>query len=359
MDLREEYKKSMESSSPDREAMDRMKAAVLAKIAAGEGEPGIPEVNKGRKPLPLRRIAYVGGAAAACAVIAVSAATIIPNIKGANDMVTAGESSSAASIQESAGVDTTGNTGAEVAGDAAATVDTIPGEIQSDTKATDCTASDSIAITWEGSLDDNMPNPEAGYDPEDGQTAEELPDGDIDVMPDMRPNTGADTTPNKGSTTPEEPPVSDEPDNSASDSITGLPDKGYTGDAWGFGSAEICATVEPDTSDMPNPGFAGDPTVSTGEYAWEETEELDMTLEDDEALDTEEAVPEREITIVFSGGDWVSYAGEKYTLCKRKPPEGTPVSAVDPVTRMHYNVVQSGSTIAVYQSGKLVGVYKK
>lgn len=46
MDLREEYKKSMESSSPDREAMDRMKAAVLAKIAAGEGEPGIPEVRK-------------------------------------------------------------------------------------------------------------------------------------------------------------------------------------------------------------------------------------------------------------------------------------------------------------------------
>ena len=84
-----------------------------------------------------------------------------------------------------------------------------------------------------------------------------------------------------------------------------------------------------------------------------------MTLEDDAALDTEEAAPEREITIVFSGGDWVSYAGERYTLCKRKPPEGTPVSAVDPVTRTHYNVVQSGGTIAVYQSGKLVGVYKK
>ena len=82
-----------------------------------------------------------------------------------------------------------------------------------------------------------------------------------------------------------------------------------------------------------------------------------MTL--DEALDTEEAAPEREITIVFSGGDWVSYAGERYTLCKRKPPEGTPVNAVDPVTRTHYHVVQSGGTIAVYQSGKLVGVYKK
>lgn len=158
MDLREEYKKSMESSSPDREAMDRMKAAVLAKIAAGEGEPGIPEVNKERKPLPLRRIAYIGGAAAACAVIAVSAATIIPNIRGANDMVSAGESSSAAesgsaaSIQASAGADTSGDTGAE-AWDTAA-----PGEIQ-DSINVEGTASDSAVITWEGSLDDNMPNP--------------------------------------------------------------------------------------------------------------------------------------------------------------------------------------------------------
>lgn len=345
MDLREEYKKSMESSSPDREAMDRMKAAVLAKIAAGEGEPGIPEVSKERKPLPLRRIAYIGGAAAACAVIAVSAATIIPNIRGANGMVSAAESSSAASIQASAGADTSGDTDAE-AWDTAA-----PGEIQ-DSINIEGTASDSIEITWEGSLDDNMPNPEAGYDQGYGQTAEEFPDDSIDVMPDLIPNTGVDSTPNKGSTVTAEPPASDEPDDSASDSITGLPDKGYTGEAWGFGSAEICATGEiGGSSDR-------DSEMSTEEYC-DETAELGMTLEDDAALDTEEAAPEREITIVFSGGDWVSYAGERYTLCKRKPPEGTPVSAVDPVTRTHYNVVQSGGTIAVYQSGKLVGVYKK
>lgn len=344
MDLREEYKKSMESSSPDREAMDRMKAAVLAKIAAGEGEPGIPEVNKERKPLPLRRIAYIGGAAAACAVIAVSAATIIPNIRGANDMVSAAESSSAASIQASAGADTSGDTGA-AAGDTAA-----PGEIQ-DSINIEGTASDSAVITWEGSLDDNMPNPGAWFDPGYGQTAEVAPDNSIDVMPDLIPNTGVDSTPNKGSTVTAEPPASDEPDDSASDSITELPDKGYTGEAWGFGSAEICATGEiGGSSDR-------DSEMSTEEYVCDETAEFGMTL--DEALDTEEAAPEREITIVFSGGDWVSYAGERYTLCKRKPPEGIPVNAVDPVTRTHYHVVQSGGTIAVYQSGKLVGVYKK
>ena len=171
-------------------------------------------------------------------------------------------------------------------------------------------------------------------------------------MPDLIPNTGVDSTPNKGSTVTAEPPTSDEPDDSASDSITGLPDKGYTGEAWGFGSAEICATGEiGGSSDR-------DSEMSTEEYC-DETAELGMTLEDDAALDTEEAAPEREITIVFSGGDWVSYAGERYTLCKRKPPEGTPVNAVDPVTRTHYHVVQSGGTIAVYQSGKLVGVYNK
>lgn len=331
MDLREEYKKSMESSSPDREAMDRMKAAVLAKIAAGEGEPGIPEVNKERKPLPLRRIAYIGGAAAACAVIAVSAATIIPNIRGANDMV------SAASIQASAGADTSGDTGA-AAGDTAA-----PGEIQ-DSINIEGAADDSAVITIEGSPDYDMTNPGAWFDPGYGQTAEVAPDNSMNTIPDTA------TDANKGSTVTAEPPASDEPDNSASDSITELPDKGYTGEAWGFGSAEICATGEiGGSSDR-------DSEMSTEEYC-DETAEFGMTL--DEALDTEEAAPEREITIVFSGGDWVSYAGERYTLCKRKPPEGIPVNAVDPVTRTHYHVVQSGGTIAVYQSGKLVGVYKK
>ncbi len=340
MDLREEYKKSMESSSPDREAMDRMKAAVLAKIAAGEGEPGIPEVNKERKPLPLRRIAYIGGAAAACAVIAVSAATIIPNIRGANDMVSAGESSSAASIQASAGADTSGDTGA-AAGDTAA-----PGEIQ-DSINIEGTASDSAVITIECSPDYDMTNPGAWFDPGYGQTAEVAPDNSMNTIP----NTGVDSTPNKGSTVTAEPPASDEPDNSASDSITELPDKGHTGEAWGFGSADLGATGEiGGSSDR-------DSEMSTEEYVCDETAEFGMTL--DEALDTEEAAPEREITIVFSGGDWVSYAGERYTLCKRKPPEGIPVNAVDPVTRTHYHVVQSGGTIAVYQSGKLVGVYKK
>ena len=259
-------------------------------------------------------------------------------------MVSAGESSSAASIQASAGADTSGDTGAE-AWDTAA-----PGEIQ-DSINIEGTASDSAVITWEGSLDDNMPNPEAGYDPGYGQTAEDAPDNSIDVMPDLIPNTGVDSTPNKGSTVTAEPPASDEPDNSASDSITELPDKGHTGEAWGFGSADLGATGEiGGSSDR-------DSEMSTEEYVCDETAEFGMTL--DEALDTEEAAPEREITIVFSGGDWVSYAGERYTLCKRKPPEGIPVNAVDPVTRTHYHVVQSGGTIAVYQSGKLVGVYKK
>ena len=343
MDLREEYKKSMESSSPDREAMDRMKAAVLAKIAAGEGEPGIPEVNKERKPLPLRRIAYIGGAAAACAVIAVSAATIIPNIRGANDMVSAGESSSAAesgsaaSIQASAGADTSGDTGA-AAGDTAA-----PGEIQ-DSINIEGAADDSAVITIEGSPNYDMTNPGAWFDPGYVQTAEVAPDNSMNTIPDT------DVGTNKGSTVTAEPPASDEPDNSASDSITELPDKGHTGEAWGFGSADLGATGEIGGSSDRNS------EMSTEEYC-DETAEFGMTL--DEALDTEEAAPEREITIVFSGGDWGSYAGERYTLCKRKPPEGIPVNAVDPVTRTHYHVVQSGGTIAVYQSGKLVGVYKK
>lgn len=95
MNFRDEYKKSAESLSPDRKTIDRMKAAVMAEINSGAAEEPKP-----RKPLLLNRIALIGGAAAACAIITVSAVNFIPKMMNSNDMVSEADISSSAAAAE-------------------------------------------------------------------------------------------------------------------------------------------------------------------------------------------------------------------------------------------------------------------
>lgn len=73
MDFREEYKKSAAEINPDQETVDRMKAAVMARLS----EENITSEPERKKP-PLKKIAFIGGAAAACAVITVSAVSLLP-----------------------------------------------------------------------------------------------------------------------------------------------------------------------------------------------------------------------------------------------------------------------------------------
>lgn len=351
MDLREEYKKSMESASPDREAMDRMKAAVLAKIAAGEGEPGIPEAKK--KPLPLRRIACIGGAAAACAVIAVSAATILPNMENATGMVSKSESSMAAGeiagSCDISGADFSGN--AEIC-------DTDPGITASGTKDNWFFEEDDIVNMTEDVADGIAPDSITDTTPENSWSA--------DTTGNMPDNGG---TANSLPPDRDEPDKADEPedaddklaDSAATAEIADAADsgnsKGDSGNFWG------AVTVEPAyTGEVPTADQSVDESTHNPEAGFDETAECDETLEMCETVEMTEEGPdpeERMTTIVFSGGDWVSYAGERYTLCKRKPPAGAAVTAVDPVSGTYYDVVQDGGTIAVYNGGKLVGVYKK
>lgn len=96
MNFKDEYKKSAENISPDKEAIARMKAAVMAKIEADpEGSADIPEK---KKPLPLRRIAYIGGAAAACACITLAAVVLNSRLNSSDNMIS-GSVSSAASME--------------------------------------------------------------------------------------------------------------------------------------------------------------------------------------------------------------------------------------------------------------------
>ncbi len=109
MNFRDEYKKSAESISPDREAMDRMKAAIKAQLESEQDSPVTEQEHK--KPLPLKRIAYIGGAVAACAVVTVSAFTLLPLFKNSGSIT----DTSSISMAETA-ADTAATTSAESAG---------------------------------------------------------------------------------------------------------------------------------------------------------------------------------------------------------------------------------------------------
>ena len=106
MKLSEEYKKSAENMNPDRQTIDRMKAAVLKELQEQPDAPAQP-LEEPKKPLPLRRIAYIGGAVAACAAITVAAVNLVPSLKASNAMISSGAiADSSASAAEIAGNET-------------------------------------------------------------------------------------------------------------------------------------------------------------------------------------------------------------------------------------------------------------
>lgn len=111
MNFRDEYKKSAESISPDREAMDRMKAAIKAQLESEQSFPVTDTEQEHKKPLPLKRIAYIGGAVAACAVVTVSAFTLLPLFRNSGSITDTSNSSMA----ETAAADTAVTTSAESA----------------------------------------------------------------------------------------------------------------------------------------------------------------------------------------------------------------------------------------------------
>ena len=93
MDFREEYKKSAEVMTPSAEAMERMTQNIMEQINA-----------PAKKAIPFKKISYIGGAIAACAVITVGAVKLLPSMQtelatadaAANESVTAVYQDSAA-----------------------------------------------------------------------------------------------------------------------------------------------------------------------------------------------------------------------------------------------------------------------
>ena len=342
MDLREEYKKSMESSSPDRQTMDRMKAAVYAMLQAGEGQPGIP----GEKRRPINRFAYIGGAAAACAIIAVSAATILPNVSKNNNMIHDSSMAAGAVSSEGSCMDTASAATKESASAAGIAPDFTDGTVGVD----GITDADSAGGAYDVTANEFPFTDEIGADDavEDatGNITAEIddcrpdPDRDTDdVLPDSgdmggNPSVGVpdiDEPSDNGTATAEPDEVVDNPDNS-DDKSNGSPTfSEETGEIYD----ETCEIMTIDSWDV-------DGTVD-----FEMTTEV--TMESDE---------ENTATILF-GRDWITFAGERYKPVSSKPLSGSSVPAYDPVTKKYYDVISSGDVITVYCEGALVGSYKK
>lgn len=81
MNFKEDYKNSIEIMGPSAEQLERMKKNILEQAKAPE-----------KKAIPFKKIAYIGGAVAACAVISVAAINIIPRLSDGSSNLTAAES---------------------------------------------------------------------------------------------------------------------------------------------------------------------------------------------------------------------------------------------------------------------------
>lgn len=102
MKFREEYKKSAKEISPDRAAIDRMKAKIMSEIEQDSHKEKTQE-KPHKKPLPFGKIAVIGGGAAACAALAIFAGLVLQ--RNSEDMVrenTVGSSMSSVSAADNA-----------------------------------------------------------------------------------------------------------------------------------------------------------------------------------------------------------------------------------------------------------------
>ncbi|MBS7368976.1 MAG: hypothetical protein KIG62_02330, partial [Oscillospiraceae bacterium] len=68
MNFRDEYKFAAEELTPDKETVERIKAGVHRRI------------NGEKRPLSLKKIAYFGGALAACAMVTITAVNVLPRL---------------------------------------------------------------------------------------------------------------------------------------------------------------------------------------------------------------------------------------------------------------------------------------
>ncbi|CCY74810.1 unknown [Eubacterium sp. CAG:115] len=367
MKFSEEYKKSAENINPDRQTIDRMKAAVLKELQEQPDAPAQP-LEEPKKPLPLRRIAYIGGAVAACAAITVAAVNLVPSLKASNAMISSGAiADSSASAAEIAGNETaapefsmiqnaaTAGSAEDIAEEAAA--DEAPAD---EAPADDAYGFDNGIAGTDGIIyNDNRyenENPGAGDAPIPEQSAEAVPA------------------------------------EGAADSISDSTNKGHTNPAFALdGSANefvpVTYEVPEDSTDeslvdneRPNPesgviDTSGNTTSDNGsstEDSWAETldccdstEEISISWEATYEPDDDRGNPSADgaWVIVRSPQGWLTADGERYDAVKNAaPPADISVFywANSPVENKDFCLVIDGDMLYLFDDQmNYLGGYKK
>ena len=406
MNFKDEYKKSAESISPDREAIDRMKAAVMAKLAEEQGEfPEVPaepaklpeaaESEPHRKPLPLKRIAFIGGTVAACAVITVSAVTLLPNLRADSSLINeeAG-TSSAAMAEDTAHSSTTGYQGNDEA----------VGDVQDDAcEDADCAVDISDDDLNKGNQNPGNSDAQEEYPPEsaneitvptegldgyDGGLPESaIVAGDAELStyeeytgePDRgNPLTGTGALEDEATENPctgADEPIDEAVDNAGNPEI-GAPDIDAAEDDISDKSTDVT-----DNGTEPDMGFDNSEeavvTLESGYYTLEAelateevyeeeevaTEESKATLEDYISEEADEALVEEEPKLVLTKKGWLTYGGVRYDLDSSVTSAKFPAAAV-PVQNVldgaEYYVRLDGYVLKLFDGEKnFLGLYRK
>lgn len=334
MDFREEYKKSMESNSPDRETIDRMKAAVMAQLE-NSAQNEVPE----KKPLNMRRMYYAFGALAACAVIAVSAATILPNVSKNSEIVSAADTSSNAAAEITNG-DETGSAESAAAGIADDSAMDAPEVCTEEIILLETEDSSGMLQTNEDIAYPNDTTSSRGDIPAD--TGNSGSDNGINSLPN---ESVIDTEPPKKSESTE---IVDNVVDDANETVDIGDDKYDNAEA----PDEALSTIEPDMD-----------KGSVIEGTWEISETCDATEEitDDcfeETMESEETTESEPKKIIFSGKGWITYDGERYNEVNDVNGGGTIRTAYDPINKTYYNVVLYNGKLLVYDKNMyLKGAY--
>ena len=362
MKFSEEYKKSAENINPDRQTIDRMKAAVLKELQEQPDAPAQP-LEEPKKPLPLRRIAYIGGAVAACAAITVAAVNLVPSLKASNAMISSGAiADSSASAAEIAGNETaapefsmiqnaaTAGSAEDIAEEAAA--DEAPAD---DAYGFDNGIAGTDGIIYNDNRYENE-NPGAGDAPIPEQSAEAVPaEGAADSI--------SDST-NKGHTNP-----AFAPDGSANEFVP------VTYEVPEDSTDESLVDNErpnPESGVIDTSGNTTSDNSSSTEDSWAETldccdstEEISISWEATYEPDDDRGNPSAGCVwvIVRSPQGWLTADGERYDAVKNAaPPADISVFywANSPVENKDFCLVIDGDMLYLFDDQmNYLGGYKK
>lgn len=364
MKFSEEYKKSAENMNPDRQTIDRMKAAVLKELQEHPDAPAQP-LEEPKKPLPLRRIAYIGGAVAACAAITIAAVNLVPSLKASNGMISSGAiADSSASAAEIAGNETAAPEFSMIQNAATAgSAEDIAEEAAADeAPADDAYSFDNGIAGTDGFIsNDNRygnENPGAGDAPIPEQSAEAVPaEGAADSI--------SDST-NKGHTNP-----ASAPDGSANEFVPVTYEVKESEDS----TDETLVDNEhpnPESGVVDTSGNTTSDNGSSTEDSWAETleccdstEEISITWEATYEPDDDRGNPSAggAWVIVRSPQGWLTADGERYDAVKNAAaPADISVFywANSPVENRDFCLVIDGDMLYLFDDQmNYLGGYKK